>query len=330
MPTFARTDFDILSGIHDVEALDFPKHRYNLLKIIAFLYNLQKGVKWADITFSWFGKLHAFFTVLFSKVIGKKSVVVVSGGEVCRFSFNHGQYKSLCTRRILRFFPRYITYNSDLLLPVSNYVYNEALQTVNANKRKMKMIHHGFDKDIIVKPSNITKRKIAITVAEIMDENLYHKRLLEFVDSANYLDEISFILIGPEKDGTFKKLKSRLPRNASMKGGLYKNDLIEQLSQATVFVQASTWESFGCAVAEAMLCECVPVVTRIPALEEVVGDCGVYLDDPVTPQEIAEKVRVALQHPELGKRARLRIIEKFHIEKRKTELLDAVNSISVK
>ncbi|MGR3303156.1 MAG: glycosyltransferase [Candidatus Scalindua sp.] len=76
-----------------------------------------------------------------------------------------------------------------------------------------------------------------------------------------------------------------------------------------------------------MACECVPVVTRIPALEEEVGGCGIYLDDPITPEEIAGKVQIALQHPELGKCARQRVIENFSLEGWSKKLLEVVNSL---
>lgn len=327
MPTFAKTDVDILSEAHDVRALDFPSPRHGLAEVIKHLPLLWQGVQWSDLTFSWFGKLHAFFAVLFSRALGKRSAVVVSGGEVCRFSFGAGRYRSVCTQPVKACFPRYVVRKADLVLPVSKYVYREAIESVGADPRNMKMIYHGFDTARFCHMPGAQKHRTAITVAEVIDENLYHKGLLDFVMAAELVPEVSFSLIGPDRGGTADRLKARLLKNVVMTGGLYGCDLVEGMSQAAVYVQASVWESFGCAVAEAMACECVPVVTRIPALEEVVGDCGLYLDNPVTPQEVADKVRLALQHPELGKRARQRVIENFSLERRRKELLEAVASL---
>lgn len=330
MPTFARTDFDILTEVHDVRELNFPSPQQGWHQVIGYLPALWHGVQWADLTFSWFGKLHAFFAVLFSKNLGKKAVVVVSGGEVCRFSFGDGRYRSVCTHPIKKFFPRFVVRHADMILPVSNYVYREAVESVKADTKKMRMIYHGFDTTHYRPISLINKQRIAITVSEVMAENLYHKRLSSFILAAGITSDISFRLIGPDLDGMAEKLSADLPKNASITRGVYGDSLVKEMSRAAVYVQASVWESFGCAVAEAMACECVPVVTRIPALEEVVGDCGVYLNDPVTPEEIAAKVQVALQHPELGRQARQRVIEKFPIEERKSGLLNAVNSIFIK
>ena len=80
--------------------------------------------------------------MLFSVILGKKSAVVISGGEVCRFSFGNGRYSSLCTQPIKRWFPRYVARRADLLLPVSNFVYKEAIESVGADPLKMKMIYH--------------------------------------------------------------------------------------------------------------------------------------------------------------------------------------------
>lgn len=214
-----------------------------------------------------------------------------------------------------------------MLLPVSDYAYGEAIESVGADSERMKMIHHGFDTNQFRYLPGVEKQRIAITVAEVMDENLYHKGLSDFTNAARHVSDVSFVLIGPDRDGTSKRLREQLVANASITGGMYGDDLVREMNKAAVYVQASAWESFGCAVAEAMACECVPLVSRIPVLKEVVGDCGIYLDDPITPEKIGEKVLVALQHPELGKRARQRIIDMFSLERRRKELLQAVASM---
>jgi glycosyltransferase involved in cell wall biosynthesis len=76
-----------------------------------------------------------------------------------------------------------------------------------------------------------------------------------------------------------------------------------------------------------MLCECVPVVSRRAALPEVVGDCGVYVDN-LTPEALANGILQALTFgPEWGKRARQRVVELFPLEKRRAGLLAAINEV---
>ena len=98
-------------------------------------------------------------------------------------------------------------------------------------------------------------------------------------------------------------------------------------SRAKVYVQVSIHESFGCSVAEAMLCECIPVVSRRAALPEVVGDCGYYVND-LNPESVAEKIKEALLVSDgLGKRASERIKTVFPLKKRKVELLKAIKEL---
>ena len=90
---------------------------------------------------------------------------------------------------------------------------------------------------------------------------------------------------------------------------------------AKVCVQISAVESFGCALAEAMLCECVPVVTNRGALPEVVCDTGFYVpykDNKAT----AEAIKKALSYD--GSGSRKRIVKLFSLNKRCEKVVDII------
>ena len=79
-------------------------------------------------------------------------------------------------------------------------------------------------------------------------------------------------------------------------------------------------------MAEAMACECVPVVTNKGAIPEVVGETGVYV--PYGDAEAtAEGIKRALEST-IGKMARKRVKEMFTLDKRRRELLKAMNDVS--
>ncbi len=75
-----------------------------------------------------------------------------------------------------------------------------------------------------------------------------------------------------------------------------------------------------------MACECVPVVTRKAELPEVVGDTGYYVpyNDP---KATAEAIAEALGSPNKGRKARNRVKERFTLQKRKENLLEAINAL---
>jgi glycosyltransferase involved in cell wall biosynthesis len=71
------------------------------------------------------------------------------------------------------------------------------------------------------------------------------------------------------------------------------------LMQADALVFPSIYEGFGLPPLEAMACG-VPVVTSNRAsLPEVVGDAALLVEDPLDPEEIAERVETLLRDPAL-------------------------------
>ena len=101
--------------------------------------------------------------------------------------------------------------------------------------------------------------------------------------------------------------------------------LLQYYQKAKVYCQLSTQESFGVALAEAMACGCVPVVTRKYSLPEVVGDTGFYVpyNDPET---TAEAIKKALRSDK-GAKARERVKKKFSEEQREKRLLQEIIEI---
>ena len=101
--------------------------------------------------------------------------------------------------------------------------------------------------------------------------------------------------------------------------------MLKYYQRAKVYVQVSAHEGFGCSLAEAMLCECVPVVTNKGAIPEVVGDTGFYVpygDLKAT----AEAIKEALKS-DRGKEARERIKRMFPVEKREEKLVSLICKI---
>jgi len=171
---------------------------------------------------------------------------------------------------------------------------------------------------------------LVATIATINNENYHRKGLNLFEDAARKFPEVEFIIIGPIFDAKVaRRLLDGAPPNLKLVGPRFGRDLVDLLSSVMVYVQASEWESFCCAVAEAMLCECVPVVSKNAALPEVVGSAGIYLDH-LSSDDLAEKIRDAFNHPELGKIARQRILERFPLSKRREALLKAVETLEVR
>ncbi|MCX6827598.1 MAG: glycosyltransferase family 4 protein, partial [candidate division Zixibacteria bacterium] len=174
----------------------------------------------------------------------------------------------------------------------------------------------------------VNKERLVVTVGGVDWERTRRKGYEVFVKSAAHLPDVKFVLVGKWYDSSIDYLRKIAPGNVTFTGSVSQEELVKLLGRAKVYVQASFHEAFGCSLAEAMLCECIPVVSRNGAIPEVVGDTGIYLDE-LTPQELAKKIEIALKLPdEYGKRARKRIIECFPLIKRKNAILELIQGMN--
>lgn len=314
IPTFVQKDIDILSSNHEVCVVVFERLRKSF-------YPILKGVVWADITFAWFAALHALVVVILSRVFRKKSIVVAGGFDVASVpELNYGQ--------TLNFIGRMRTILTlklaNTILAVSESTKEEAVRNAKGNTQKINVVHHGFN--IHTEKLKHKKKNLVVTVSTLTKNQIKRKGILTFIESAKYLPEFDFVVVGAYLDNSVEYLQRIKSPNAKIIGYLSQRELDNLLKRAKVYVQVSMHEGFGCSLAEAMLHECVPVVTKKGAIPEVVGDKGFYvpLNDP---ESTALAIRKASQS-DLGPKARERISKKFSIKKRKQFILEAVNSLT--
>ena len=330
--SFVRKDLRILQEAHDVRDCFFPGLRpmLDLLRHGHFLavgkdfINLLRTIWWCDVALAWSGKLHAIFTVLVGKMLGKKIIVVACGEDVAKCTVAGKPY-GIFAHPVKKWFAYLIYRYADCILCVSKFNLRETIDNAKADPQKTKLIYHGFDAGVFKKSSEVQKERLVATVGRINQENVYRKGLKLFVESAGLLPQVPFLLIGGTEDDAIDLLKKHAPPNVTFTNHLSESDLLSILSRASVYLQVSEHEGFGCSLAEAMLCQCVPVVSRRWATPEVVGDSGFYVDE-LTPESVAAEIEKALAS-DLGRRARERIMREFPLENRREALLAAVDEV---
>ena len=294
--TFILKDLQILQANFDVKVLKWDVTHVGINKFLDIIKLLLEIIK-SDLCFSWFVLDYATYSVFLSKIFRKKSIIVVGGFDVVNMpEIEYGAMRSQKHRNRAI----YAMTNANKLLAVSDYTKNEAIKCVG--NIDIKILYHGFDFDLYL-PKGL-KDNIVITVGAVTSQNLKRKGLEMFVKSAKYLPDIKFILIGKHIDNSIDYLKSIASPNVEFIGFVAAEELIKYIQKAKVYVQVSAHEGFGCSLAEAMLCECVPVVTNRGAIPEVVGEMGFYAkyNDP---KDTALKIQDAL-NSNFGRKARER------------------------
>lgn len=288
----------------------------NVLKVIKGLVSF---VPRADIVFVWFAGFQAFLSVFLAKLFRKK-LVVVAGGYDAVYAPEIGYGVFTCWWRAAMAF--FVYKNADFVLAVSENTKKELFQRVKT--KKVVTIHNGVD---IRKFTPIgRKEKFVLTVGAVNNSNLKKKGFETFVRTAKFLPRTRFILVGSHVHETVQYLRKIASENVEFTGFISFKKLLNFYRRAMVYTQLSYHESFGVALAEAMACECIPVVTRRAALPEVAGNCGIYV--PYGDAEAtAEAIKKAFGQEKLGKCARGRIVRMLSFEKREKELVEIIDSL---
>ena len=316
--SFIQKDLELLRAHFDVRAVDSVFSRKRVGQSLKAIAKIVRGVLWADVAFSWFADFHAFFAVSASKLLGKKSIVVVGGYEVAELpEVGYGSMLHPIGRMVVR-----RTLNSaDEVLAVSKFSEKEILKYTH--NKSVKLVYNGVEHTRF-KPAG-DKEDLVLTVSGGDSwERAQLKGLDVFVKSARLLEDVKFLVIGMEGDG-LKRLRDIAPSNVAFVNSLSQDELVSHYQRARVYCQLSMRESFGVALAEAMLCECVPVITDRGAIPELVGDTGFYApygDEKAT----ARAIENALSSDK-GKDARERIRSRFSLERRERELKEHIESL---
>jgi glycosyltransferase involved in cell wall biosynthesis len=319
---FMTVDKEILSKHFRVQVLDAVWREKGMLSIILVPLRILKGTLQSDVTFTWFAGAHAFFSVLWSRMLGKKSIVTVGGWEVARV---------LEIRYGLSFTPlapivRYTLNHADLVLVVDESLKTQAIENIGAGGSNIRTVPIGCDYEMF-KPAG-KKEAIALTVGMVGDDGPRRKGIDIFMKASKYLPDVKFIWIGGPVDESTKELRALGGDNVDSMGRIPSEELLSIFQKSKVYCQLSLHEGLPAALCEAMLCECVPVVTDVCGMPASIGDTG-FVVPASNPEAAADAIRKALASNK-GAKAGERVRTLYPIERRERELVRAVREVTKK
>jgi len=218
--------------------------------------------------------------------------------------------------RVLRFdfttvLPKIIK-NTDLVLVPSYSTREDLIARCGAKKENIAVTPFGVDTSFFYPREDY---------AEVLDKyRLRHKFLLYVGNDSPrknlktlvraYADiflEIphDLVLVGPINPNRLREyinltdlspdLKKEVQGRIIVLGYVARDDLPNIYSAATAFVFPSLYEGFGLPPLEAMACGTISVVSRNSSLIEVMGNCGILIDDPLDPEEISARILEAIK-----------------------------------
>jgi glycosyltransferase involved in cell wall biosynthesis len=319
--SFIELDQRLLGERFDVREIFQPGHfsdpRLVLREVLA-----------ADVVVGWWASWHTFLPFTLAWLLRKPSLLIVGGFDTAAEpEFNYGYQLGGLRAQLSRFIMR----RARILMTNSEYSRQEIQRNIGIPTERVRLVYHGIPDDhtaggpLASRLIGDPERPIAITVGIVDATNLHRKGIGAFVQAAEHVPEVNFIVAGKIVGDAGAELERLATANVHLTGWLEHEALESLLRRAHVYVQASRHEGFGVSVAEAMLARCVPVVTRAGALPEVVGEAGILLEDG-DPRSVALGVREAL-HLDLGDAARQRVLERFSVAQRRAGLFALLDEL---
>jgi glycosyltransferase involved in cell wall biosynthesis len=315
--TFVHTDYKILRSAYRTEWISFRWSLANIRRVLA-------GVRRADMVFGWFAGHHTFLPSLLARKLRKRLIIAASDYDLADEPwFDYGSMRG----GIRACINNWIFRAADAVVVPSEFSRQLAIRNtlLRDMQEKVYKIPHGFD---IPPVTNDQKQRLITTVGEVNSEYWIRKGHREFVQLATKLPDVQAFLVGRLADAQLAgSIRKKASPNLRLTDYVSDEELKSILGGTQVYAQLSYMEGFGCSVAEAMLAQCVPLVTRQGALPEVVGECGYYADYGDVEQAFYA-VQRALVDSDTGWKARERVCDCFPIHRRRHELLTLVKNLN--
>ncbi|MEM3396214.1 MAG: glycosyltransferase family 4 protein [Thermoplasmata archaeon] len=308
---FQNTVIGFLSQKYIVKCIKFQ----GFLSILEILKTLKQN----NLCIIYFAGRSALVTILLSKLKRCRTVVIAAGYDIAK----EHQLNTFDWIRI-KIYSKPALIFADYVIVVSKYLEKEMLSFVTPKKHFLSYGPNSVDVTFFT-PNGKKDENLIISVGAIEEKYLKKKGFHVFVECAKRLPNLNFIWVGFLKDPSFLK-KINVPPNLKILHDLSDTELRDLMRKASVYCQLSKIEGFGMAIAEAMACECVPVVTKGGAIPELVGDTGIYVHYCDVEGTI-KGIKLALSKRDLGKKARERIVQKFSKEVHKDYFLNIIDGI---
>ena len=331
--TFIRTEIKLLEANYNLKTNDLNWENkillpYNLLQQFFFLIRNIFFTKFILISF---GGYWSLLPAIFGKIFNKKAFVVVHGTDCVDFpQINYGNLRL----PQMRFFIKH-TYNLvDTILPVSDsliltensyyddekllFGYNHHFKNIKTNHH---VIYNGINTSDWFRNKEINRNRNSFIT--VLSKGQFIRKGGEIiVELAKRIPDYEFIFAGIDNSDIAEDLP-----NIKCLGYVTPDELKELYSKTQFYFQLSLFEGFGVAICEAMLCECIPVVSNVNFLPGIIGDSGFILKKRnVDMLEKLVNIAFTSNYDNLEKKARARVVDNFSYQNRKDKLLNFLNS----
>jgi glycosyltransferase involved in cell wall biosynthesis len=329
--SFVTKDLDILQKAYRVHAQDMPHFKQTLLP---WLFLRQLGhLLWylpkAKLCVVQFASYHALLPALVCKLFGKPLLIVTGGTDTRRVpEIGYGNFNKPFLGTVTALTLRLATAIAPVHQSLSKTTYTylggkpslQGIYNLVPNLHTPSFtIYNGFSATAFAPtiPPEDRPAKSLITVAGDLSTPVKQKTkgIDVLLEAAALLPDFSFTIVG-------RAGMEGAPANITWIKWVNPSNLPGLLSKHRFYGQLSATEGFPNALAEGMLCACVPIGSEVAAVPFIMGPSGYVLPHRDGAQ-LAQLLREADQNytSDRALEARQRIVQYFGIDVREERLL---------
>ena len=329
--SYIRSDLHLLAGPARVVRHSFrTRGRYSLPAVLLgqLMFCLRRMGE-CNAVFVHFAGWNALIPLALARLFGKRSVLFVHGSDAVSMpEIGYGQFRkwplSWATACALRLARRLVAVDGSLLRSTNHYS--------GSIVRRQGVLHHVPD---LRTPSSVLPHGFAPEAWPIgrVDRDIDLLTVGGGLSSARVRAvkgvDLVIALARARPDlrvavvGMSGPVSETLPTNLLVVPEVGPEALRAFYHRAKCYAQLSRSEGFGCALAEAMLSGCVPVVSNVGAMPTIVGDTGKVVDAPeVASVEMALRKALIMADTGDGRRARERVVQCYPMDARRRGLVE--------
>lgn len=328
--SFVEVDIAILSKRYDVLINMYAWRKSALVPFFMFhqILVLLKNVFSVKLIMVSSGGYWSIVPSVFGKLFSIPVFIILNGSDCASLPLvNYGNLRKFGLRNVCKFSFAF----ADMLLPVSeslvftkNTYYDKDVVDYQGYKHyfpSIKTFHqvvfNGLDGEFWKKDEAITKEKNSFMA--VFSPGQYLLKGGDLIASvAPFFPDCTFYLGGVDP---MPEIMEKNP-NVHFLGSLKAWELKQYYSKSQFHFQLSIFEGFGCTLAEAMLCECIPIGSVVNIIPQIIGDTGYILKhrDVELLKILITEALGNVNKKSLGEKARKRIIDNFSIEIRAQQL----------
>lgn len=322
---FGHRDIEMFRTIYNVKVCHYTISESRIMRVLSFLkYNLTVlwriwGVHAVVVNF---GAWHAVFPVFMARLTGKKSMIILGGFDASSLpSLKYGVFhKPGALQWWMRKTYRWATYlcpvSEALVYSVNTYADPEGkgypnglLHFMPEVRNKIHVIPTDYDDDFWTINEKTEKKGILILAYIYNFQTFFIKGFDLILQCARELKDYEFTIAG-FSPFMIKQVEKTIPDNVKILSFQNRKETLELYQKHKIFLIPSLTEGLPNTLCEAMLCGCIPIVSKTGILPDIVGENGLILEKKDV-QMLKDLISQCSTIPFEPQNIRQRIIEQY-------------------